>query len=253
MKKLILASIGIATNLLAVDIPPPIPINTYKKDPYFQKFSDKALELISIYAPRLNSPRTFYHPPLDFEKHVNEKYRIAWEEIYCEVVTNGLKATKIAMAINQATVLSMMGSTNSIPVLVDAYKEMQKKDTYYQAHHLAILGILLHIDAPEAMDAVFKLLDYTDVELGADKKYQNVNETLRERIMNVLLDPKFDPKRLESFKPVKTPEALRAQFDAYQKPDLSARNQAFIEKTRAVSRAAEEAKEQEAHDETPPL
>ena len=138
--------------------------------------------------------------------------------------------------------------------LMNIVNEILKDSTRHSSRHLEILGVLLHIDAPEAMDAFFELLDYSDAELGVEKLYdKSTNETLRERIMNVILDPKPNPRRIEDYKPVKTPEALRAQFDAYQKPDLSARNQAFIEKTRAVSRAAEEAKEQETHDETPLL
>jgi hypothetical protein len=216
-----------------------------------QILSKNTVEILEDYALRPNGPRPGlnYYPPLDPEKHINEEYRLAWEEFYSLKITNNIIVRNIQLSVNPVNTLSMIASTNSIPMLVGVYKEMLKEHKLYRNHHLAILGILLHIDAPEALDTVFALLDYSDAELGVNKLYDpHANETLRERIMNVILDPKPNPRRTESYKPVKKPEELRRRFEAYQNPNLSTRNQAFVGQVREATRLAGE---QKPNEETP--
>jgi len=126
-------------------------------------------------------------------------------------------------------------------MLVEVYKEVLTKDTRHSRHHVAILGILLHMDAPEALDTVFSLLDYSDVMLGADIICDaNTKETFREMITNVILNPKPNANRAENYKPVKEPQQLRKKFAAYENPKLSTKNNEFLERARAVIRAEEE-------------
>jgi len=192
---------------------PPPPIS--KDDPNYQNFSEKAIELISHYRIYPNGPRTHAYPPLDSKKHINEEYRPAWEELYRESMN-----TTRGLSVNPITALSLIGSPNSIPMLVEVYNDTQVKKGMWWGPHRTAINILFTIDAPEALDAALSLIDTTEKISGAKPAAD-----LREEHL----------KNLE--------RALQKEnLKTYQNPNISAKNKAFLEKVRASIRASEEQK-----------
>ena len=213
---------------------PPKPIFA-EDDPILQAFSPKALELIRSYRPWANSPMnhviTVTYPPHNKEKHYNEEYRPAWEELYREVALDGVYAKRFNF-INVSTnglrdasghakhdgnkgltaALSEIASANSIPMLVDVYTQLlENNKDEKQERQKEMLGILLQINAPEALDAVFSLLDLAENKVGAEPV-----ATLRASLVNELQ------------------QALQKQenLKTYQNPNLSANNKALLEMAR---------------------
>jgi len=206
-------------------------------DPILQAFSPKAVELLWAYNPQGGSPLNhvmlFFYPAPNKEKHYKEEYRPAWEELFREVVLDGVHAKKIRFKNNSTrslrevrsgtggwgdgqkgitSALSEIASINSIPMFVDVYTQLleQNKDEKKERQR-DILGILFNINAPEALNTVFSLLDLTENKIGAEPA-----ATLREAIL----------KDLE--------QALqkRDKLSAYQNPNLSVNNKALLDNAR---------------------
>ena len=248
MKKIIISTLGtlMSFTVFAAEQSPNYPPSTpnppwldLTSDEFIvQFFSSNSLELIQAYAPRAIRRNTavpvFTYFPHEKEKHYNDEYRPAWEELFREVVLDGVYAKRMRLnngfvtawpvhnttdsnarsitATGLAAALSDIGSTNSIPTLVDVYTKLLEKDkNANQARKTDVLGVLLNINATESLDAVFSLLDLTENKLGAEPA-----ATLREALVKDL------EQALEK----------RESFKTYQNPNLSANNQALLEKAR---------------------
>ena len=204
--------------------------------PILQALSSNALELLYEYNPwieRRTVAVQIFYPPHYKEKHYNEEYRPAWEELYREIALDGVYATKINLIGVSTNVLSDSGSrsrfdgnkgitaalseiasTNSIPMLTDVYTRLLGENQYEnQARQRDIFGILLHIDSAEALDAVFTLLDLTENKVGAEYA-----AALRDSLEN---DFRQALKK-------------RKNLNAYKNPNLSVNNQALLERARQV-------------------
>ena len=98
---------------------------------YLQTFSLKAQELIQNYKVRITSTvKRYEYSPIDFEKHINEEYRPAWEELFRESITNSYQiATKLGVNPHfVANAFYEIASTNSIPMLFDVYTQLLEKN-----------------------------------------------------------------------------------------------------------------------------
>lgn len=190
----------------------PPPSQDFSNISYFQKFSPKAFEIIQIYLPRSN-PRFDIIPPFNPEQYVNEEYRPAWEELYRESVTNNAYAYSRGIQIMYPKIaLSTIASTNSIPMFVDVYTQfLETNQDENQEKQKEILGILLKINAPEALDTVFSLLDLTENKTGVKSAL-----TLREAVLENL------EQALQK----------RDKLTNYQNFNLSANNKTLLEKVR---------------------
>ena len=204
-----------------------------KNNQNLQKFSLKAQELIIDYRPRNTNLGVIDTPPINEKKHINEEYRPAWEELFYWNITNNLQVSISGGYKNYPGIaLCELGSTNSIPMLVNAYKELLQINECYMVHNQTILIILLHIDATESLDAFFALLDTTDAQFGVKNYYQEwIRPELCEMLFIVLKNPNAlilsDPQ-----KRIKHSTQLQQNFLKYRNNQLSAPNQAFLEKAR---------------------
>ena len=216
----------------------------FADESFQQIFSPKALELIREYTPRVTNPKTKIpvSPFLNKEKHLIEEYRSAWEELYCVNVTNKFATHSIPIG-GIADVLSMIGSTNSIPMLVEVYSQLlESNKDENQKQRKEILNILFNINAPETLDIIFFLLDLSDTKYESDSPYQKrTGMTLREWVWQDRLNPKFiGDTFIKTQDRIERAEQWREKFNAYQNPNLSEKNQLFIEKARNLSRTPEE-------------
>ena len=202
-------------------------VNGYRKlvkeipenDPIRKGFSDKALELTFVYKPRVSpdaivqSPFPAPHPKSYGETHLNEEYRSAWEEVYQDRVINGIGTEKLNMPDYYMTnSLSEIAGTNSIPFLHDLYVAvLNEKTDKTQQRQNEMLKMLFCINAPEALDTVFSLLDLTESKTGTEAA-----ATLREGLVKDLAQT------------LEKSETL----NAYKNPNLSEKNRAFLETAR---------------------
>ena len=213
-----------------------------------QFFSEKAQELVKEYAPYATpmAKLPFSHPPHNKEKHYNEEYRPAWEELYLVCLTNEQNRSINKISINGVILaLSEISSTNSIPMFVDAYTRLfDTNNDVNLKHQQEIIKILLRIDASEAMDAVFSLLDITEVRLGT-----KASVSLYEIIINDLEQAKrlqewkeefikSTPNATVSERSLKESEVTKKRqerFNTYQNINLSERNQNFLKQVQSLT------------------
>ena len=201
-------------------IPPPIDIP--EDSPVREMFSPEAVELIKEYTPRNTGVHgnAFYNPPLDLTKHVNEVYRSAWEELYLGSVVNDAQNNNVRFVPDDITTSAIGGiaGTNSIPFLHDLYVAvLNEKTDKTQQRQNEMLKMLLCIDASEALDTVFSLLDLTESKTGTEAA-----ATLREGLVKDLA------RTLEKSE----------TLNAYKNPNLSEKNKAFLETARKVGKEA---------------
>jgi len=211
-----------------------------------QNFSAKAQELIREYTPRA-TPATvrfpLFYPPLNREVHLTEEYRPAWEELYRKRVMQSVDADLFTIGDGyMAIALSLMASTNSIPLLVDVYTQLLEinKDVN-QGRQKEILDILLYFKNSEALDAIFSLLDLSDVKYKNNSPYQiQIGMTLRESVWQDMLNPKPAMTLRDQKERTERAEQWRDKINAYQNDNLSVNNTMFVEKARNLSRKPEE-------------
>jgi len=264
MKKLTFTALGIIMNIMIfaeVQLPPifgvpdaELRLPILLDDLFMQTYSLKAQELLWYYTPRKNPQAWAPYPPKiitpmyhsrNKEKHYNEEYRPAWEELYRDYITNDHNRKLHQMGIyGIALALSEIASTNSIPMLVSIYTQiLEINNDVNQELQMITFGILFNIDAPEALDAIFSLLDLSDA------KYIDANPpektrtglTLREWVWQDRLDPNYTSSGFISRQErITRAEHWRKKINAYQNSKLSENNKMFMEKARNLSRTPEE-------------
>ena len=198
-------------------VPPlsPPPPQTQSSHPeLFQSFSAQLLELMQIYAPRFDEPEATRYTPLDFEKHVNEEYRPAWEELYFFYLTNSAAFHTYRLGLNPLRALRTIDSVDSITALEEFYKLVSQTNNFNPNIQGQILQFLLNYKKPEALDAVLSLLDFTDTQPDPEFSLK-----MREYLIKLTL----------TFKP-----ELRERFNAHQPGKLSTKNKEFLETIRKM-------------------
>ena len=204
-------------------------------------FSLKANELLWTYALKWTSnpmvhPLIPVHTPLNTEKHLNESYRLAWEEIYSDRVFNDFNHSKHVPFIQLKSALTMIASTNTISFLVDTYEQLLESNAdVKQEKKYEIFEILSEIDATESLDAIFALLDLSDMKYGSNEIYQaKTGKTLRETIFHEMLNPKPYVNRTERAKHLARIERNRERIKTYQNHSLSEKNKALLNEARKI-------------------
>ena len=208
-------------------------------------FSEKAKELMHDYAPQATpmAKLPFFYPPINKEKHFAEEYRLAWEELYRKRVLQSVDAKLIAMRDGYIiTALSLIASTNSIPMLVDVYTQLVETNTdINQEKQREILGILLYFNDSKALDTIFSLLEMSDAKYKVNSPYQTLTgASLRESVWQEMLNPKSAMTLKDQKERTERAEQWRDKINAYQNDNLSVNNTMFVEKARNLSRKPEE-------------
>ena len=141
-------------------------------------------------------------------------------------------------------------NTNTIPFLLRFNTELMEKNMDENQHKMReILRILLCIESPLAFDAILTILDMADEKHGEDSPIKKqTGKTMREIIIADISEPYEGEDDPPKWKTVVKSDKWHETFQHYQPENPSEKNQAFLEKARAASRAAEE---QEVNDETP--
>ena len=231
MKKIIFTSLGFIINLVVFS-------NALKTQ---QSFSPEARELIDEHQPKA-TPLGF-HPPtypvILQQQYANEKYRLAWEELYRESIMDSNTPIPRHVIFSALTTIA---STNSIPMLKEVYNQLLEtnKNTNLERQH-EILKILFRIDAQDAMDAAFALLDLTETKINTDcvvslhemiindfnrsKKSQEWHDAFLKATPNATINEK-------TLKDIELTKKMQERFNAYQNPNLSVKNQKLLEITR---------------------
>jgi len=204
---------------------PPSPMNPVLQSNFLQLYSSQVIKIIRAYEIRSNAQGTFYYPSLDSEKHVNEEYRPAWEEMFRDCALDRVILNRLGMPTYYiVAALSELASTNSIPFLVNTYKEILEKSEWYRDSHLVIFHILFKINTTEALDAVFAMLDLSDEKIGYNTFYNSkTHMTLRDIILSDFLETQH-----------------QGTIFTYQNLNLSKNNHEFLKKMQDLMRTQQE-------------
>ena len=232
MKKLLFTSLCLMLNH-----------TVFAEDSFSPFFSEKAVELIDYYRP-ISAPDLITgvtYRPTNKEKHYTEEYRLAWEELFRDcIINNPIKHNFLIDGI--ASALVEIASTNTIPMLKKLYIELINTNTdIQQEKQRSILNTLIKFNNMESLDAIFSLLDLSDITRENNTLNQTQTEvSLRELIWQDMLIPKQAMVLSEQKKRNKQAEQWLEKLNIYENQNLSEKNKMFMEKTRNLSRKPEE-------------
>jgi hypothetical protein len=214
------------------------------------QYSQLAAELIEAYkypkqAPNTWRPIVAMIPPL-LPKHLDAKYRPAWEELLRVLVvrsTCDMRVIRMESRIFEA--FGHMKAPESIPALAEAFKQITGQNIKQIATiriQEDVLVALVAICDTNSLGAILASLDL------AEKSYVNKEPertsdgmTLREKTLRIMLQSDITIGKSDFQRDaIESANKWKALIDGYQRPDLSQKNREFLDKVKAFKRSTDE-------------